>query len=246
MAIGRASGEHRVEKAIIDALDSPLLYGNDIDKAKRILFIIYTSDQRPLLVSEMKEIDAFMDAMNPDIEVIWGVSDDDTLQDDAKITILATGFDEPSYINQVDQRQISTDEHIDTLIDQLYKPYKKQVWDFEHMKPKEIIPNIEQATADIPLEISVGTNEPTASPASTTFTESVSVEKGKDTPPSIHSEEDEPPSAGIHSAAKEESYKEPEKQPTPPVGKSTRQFSFIERAKILMEKITELTQDPKE
>ena len=35
MAMGRASGEHRVEKAIIDALNSPLLYGNDIGKAKR-------------------------------------------------------------------------------------------------------------------------------------------------------------------------------------------------------------------
>ena len=33
MAMGRASGEHRVERAILDALDSPLLYGNDIGKA---------------------------------------------------------------------------------------------------------------------------------------------------------------------------------------------------------------------
>ena len=30
MAMGRASGDHRVERAILDALDSPLLYGNDI------------------------------------------------------------------------------------------------------------------------------------------------------------------------------------------------------------------------
>ena len=30
MAMGRASGDHRVEKAILNALDSPLLYGNDI------------------------------------------------------------------------------------------------------------------------------------------------------------------------------------------------------------------------
>ena len=33
MAMGRASGEHRVQKAIVDALDSPLLYGNDIGKS---------------------------------------------------------------------------------------------------------------------------------------------------------------------------------------------------------------------
>ena len=94
MAMGRASGERRVEKAIVDALDSPLLYGNDISKAKRILFNIYTSEKSPLHVNEMNEIDAFMDALNPDIDVIWGVSEDNTLEDDAKVTILATGFDD--------------------------------------------------------------------------------------------------------------------------------------------------------
>ena len=42
MAMGRASGEHRVENAILNALDSPLIYGNDIGKAKRILFKVIT------------------------------------------------------------------------------------------------------------------------------------------------------------------------------------------------------------
>jgi hypothetical protein len=167
------------------------------------------------------------------------------LQDDAKITILATGFDEPSYANQVSQPQIPTDEHIDTLIGQLYKPYKKQVWDFKQMKPKEVIPNIEQATADIPLEISVGEDEPAAFPSPTPSTESVSAEEENETSPSIHSEESEP-TAGRPSPAYAEDHKEPHKQPTSPAEKPIRQFSFIERAKILMEKITELTQDPNE
>ena len=57
MAMGRASGEHRVERAILDALDSPLLYGNDIGKAKRILFNIYSSDEHPIFVRELQEID---------------------------------------------------------------------------------------------------------------------------------------------------------------------------------------------
>ena len=43
MAIGRAGGNQRVERAILDALDSPLLHGNDINHAKRILFNIYAS-----------------------------------------------------------------------------------------------------------------------------------------------------------------------------------------------------------
>ena len=80
MAMGRASGEGRVEKAIIDALDSPLLYGNDIGKAKRILFNIYSSDKAPIFVREMQEIDDFFDQLDPNIDVIWGTSTDNTLE----------------------------------------------------------------------------------------------------------------------------------------------------------------------
>ncbi len=131
MAMGRASGERRVEKAIIDALDSPLLYGNDISKAKRILFNIYTSEKQPLHVKEMNEIDAFMDALNPEIEVIWGVSDDNTLDDDAKVTILATGFDDGFESQQyANQSRAHEDEYYSSLIAKLYKPLKKDNWTF--------------------------------------------------------------------------------------------------------------------
>ena len=77
MAMGRASGEGRVQSAIKNALDSPLLYGSDISNAQRILFNIYTSSKHPIFVREMREIDAFFDELNPDIKVIWGLSDDD-------------------------------------------------------------------------------------------------------------------------------------------------------------------------
>ena len=79
MAMGRASGEHRVEKAIMNALDSPLLYGNDIGKAKRILFNIYASDEHPIFVRELQEIDDFFDQLDPNIDVIWGTATDDSL-----------------------------------------------------------------------------------------------------------------------------------------------------------------------
>ena len=122
MAMGRASGERRVEKAIVDALDSPLLYGNDISKAKRILFNIYTSEKSPLHVNEMNEIDAFMDALNPDIDVIWGVSEDNTLEDDAKVTILATGFDDGFGSKLYNEESRShEEEYYSALIAKLYK-----------------------------------------------------------------------------------------------------------------------------
>ena len=131
MAMGRASGERRVEKAIVDALDSPLLYGNDISKAKRILFNIYTSEKSPLHVNEMNEIDAFMDALNPDIDVIWGVSEDNTLEDDAKVTILATGFDDGFGSKLYNEESRShEEEYYSALISKLYKPLKKNNWMF--------------------------------------------------------------------------------------------------------------------
>lgn len=117
MAIGRASGEHRVRNAVLDALNSPLLYGSDISKATRILFNIYTSSEDPLFVDELEEIDAFMDELDPDIDVIWGMATDDSLDKDAKITILATGFDNSI---PVETKRAEKTEDLNDIIDKLY------------------------------------------------------------------------------------------------------------------------------
>lgn len=119
MAIGRARGERRVEKAIVNALESPLLYGSDISNAKKILFNIYTSEDKPLFVSEMREIDAFMYGLNPNIDVIWGTSDDNTLGEDAKVIILATGIDNRFLPD--DKHEDSDEEYYNQIIAKLYR-----------------------------------------------------------------------------------------------------------------------------
>ena len=125
MAMGRASGEHRVERAILNALDSPLLYGNNIDKAKRILFNIYASNEHPIFVGELQEIDDFFDQLDPNIDVIWGTATDDTLGEDAKVTILATGM-EDSLREEVEKDvHQNEDDYYEDLIPKLYKPVKK-------------------------------------------------------------------------------------------------------------------------
>ena len=127
MAIGRASGEHRVEKAIIDALNSPLLYGNDIGKAKRILFNIYASDEHPIFVREMQDIDDFMDQLDPNITVIWGTSTDNSLGEDVKVTILATGLEDDVRKKVRSDVHRNDDDFYEDLIPQLYKPQKRMV-----------------------------------------------------------------------------------------------------------------------
>lgn len=121
MAAGRASGEHRVERAIIQALDSPLLYGSDIGRARRILVDIYTSDEEPLYMDEMQEIDDFMKQLDDDIEVIWGTSTDNSLGKDAKVIILAAGMaHEMKTASQERPQSVPDDEYFQALMQQLY------------------------------------------------------------------------------------------------------------------------------
>lgn len=180
MAMGRASGERRVEKAIVDALDSPLLYGNDISKAKRILFNIYTSEKSPLHVNEMNEIDAFMDALNPDIDVIWGVSEDNTLEDDAKVTILATGFDDGFGSKLYNEESRShEEEYYSALIAKLYKPLKKNNWMFLSQAKQTVgersdaeQPSVEQPAVEQPVSGHEATTGPDSFSSSSAATAS--------------------------------------------------------------------------
>ena len=145
MAMGRASGEGRVQNAILNALDSPLLYGSDISNAQRILFNIYTSSKHPIFVREMREIDAFFDELNPDIKVIWGLSDDDSLDEDAKVTILATGLNN-ELADEIQDNPVTTtkDENdYQRIIDKLYHPIRD---DFQ--SPKKV----DSPEEDIPIE----------------------------------------------------------------------------------------------
>ena len=145
MAMGRASGEHRVERAILDALDSPLLYGNDIGKAKRILFNIYSSDTHPIFVRELQEIDDFFDQLDPNIDVIWGTATDDTLGEDAKVTILATGLENELRSEQHQDIHRNEDDYYEDLIPQLYKPARVETMGKMIGKEQELDFKVEQA-----------------------------------------------------------------------------------------------------
>lgn len=210
MAMGRASGERRVEKAIVDALDSPLLYGNDISKAKRILFNIYTSEKSPLHVNEMNEIDAFMDALNPDIDVIWGVSEDNTLEDDAKVTILATGFDDGFGSKLYNEESRShEEEYYSALISKLYKPLKKNNWMFLSQAKQ---PVGEQPDAEQPSDGLEATSEPNIFVSSPTATASDDIynnvgeedQEDKNDKANTHNKEGEAPDSSSSAASSAE------------------------------------------
>ena len=166
MAMGRASGEHRVEKAILNALDSPLLYGNDIGKAKRILFNIYASEDRPIFVKEMQEIDEFFDQLDPNIDVIWGTSTDNSLGEDAKVTILATGL-ENDLKNEEKGVAKNEDGYYEDLIPLLYKPTPIKPVEEQQEEPKFVVesaPIPEPAPEPTPAPTPAPTPEPIQEP----------------------------------------------------------------------------------
>ena len=164
MAMGRANGDHRVERAILNALDSPLLYGNDIEKAKRILFNIYASDEHPIYVKELQEIDEFFDQLDPNIDVIWGTATDDTLGEDIKVTILATGMENRLEEEVKTEVHHNDDDYYEDLIDRLYKPAKKAPTLGTVITQQEIAFEVEPAPEPEPAPIPEPAPEPESEP----------------------------------------------------------------------------------
>ena len=93
---GYGSGERRVTKAIENALESPLLKDCDVFCSQKILMEFYYNphSESPLLMEEMSEIQEFMENFDEEVDVIWALAHDNKLEDQIKVTILATGFNQ--------------------------------------------------------------------------------------------------------------------------------------------------------
>ena len=94
ISVGEASGEHRIEKAFMKALDSPLLSNMHVEKAEKLLYIIYSCDEHPVGISELGEINELMEDFEQDIEVLWGLYRDNSLGENVKVALIASGLDE--------------------------------------------------------------------------------------------------------------------------------------------------------
>ena len=92
MNVGQASGEERITKAIRNALESPLVNTNDVRGASRVLLQFYCSHDNAIRMNEFSQITAFVEQVGDEVEVQWGASYDDTLGDDVRVTIIATGY----------------------------------------------------------------------------------------------------------------------------------------------------------
>ena len=120
MGTGYGSGEARVTKAIQDAQTSPLLNDNNIFNAKKVVLCISYSDQSELKISELDEVDSFMSRFSPGIVTKHGVEKDESLGEQVKVTLLATGFGiQDIHMEEMDKRFANrSEEELEALAEE--------------------------------------------------------------------------------------------------------------------------------
>ncbi len=90
MSIGRGSGQNRAIDAAKEALASPLL-DVSINGSKAVLFNVVGSTSLSLFeVNEAADI--IRQAVDPEANIIFGVAHDPEMDNDVRITLIATGF----------------------------------------------------------------------------------------------------------------------------------------------------------
>jgi len=166
MNVGQAGGEHRITDAIKNALQSPLVNTNDVHGAKRVLLQFYCSTEYAIQTQETDQIYDFVREVGEEVEVQWGVSIDEHLGEEVRVTLIATGYevsDIPSL--KEESSQPTVEEAIKANYDELPTPVEpiQQLPDSPvHQLPDSPTPS---ASADeIQITLEEPEPEPTDSP----------------------------------------------------------------------------------
>ena len=107
MAIGRGTGENKAVEAAQAAVSSALL-DVSIEGAKGILYNV-TGGTDLSLMEVQSAADVIREAADPDANIFFGMVTDMKMEDEVKITIIATGF-------SAEERVPASDEQINQLI----------------------------------------------------------------------------------------------------------------------------------
>ena len=119
VSVGSANGENRIFKALSNAISSSLVANVNRRRVKRMLYVIYSGQKNPARTNELREINEFMEDFSEDIDLLWGLYPDESLDDDIKVAIIATGFDEEP--DEASEPAVNNhEEHYKALFDTYY------------------------------------------------------------------------------------------------------------------------------
>jgi cell division protein FtsZ len=109
MGTGTGSGDNRALDAAQMAINSPLLEDISVDQARGVLINITGSTK--MTMDEVMEGSSFVkNEVHPDAEIIWGMVFDDSLADELRITVIATGIGGVREGKVVNLREITPEE----------------------------------------------------------------------------------------------------------------------------------------
>lgn len=98
MGIGKASGEKKVEEAVIQAIENPLTESK-IDGAKGVIFNIKGNNELSLI--EINSAVAIInERVSEDANIIFGTVIDEDMGEEVQVTVIATGVEEKAEIKQ--------------------------------------------------------------------------------------------------------------------------------------------------
>ena len=109
MGIGIGSGENKLVEAAKNAISSPLLETN-IDGARAVLINV-TGGEDISIVDINEAANLIMEAADPDANIIFGAGIDDTMKDEVRITVIATGFEKTPFPTKEPARKPREIEH---------------------------------------------------------------------------------------------------------------------------------------
>ncbi|MFC6316326.1 cell division protein FtsZ [Lapidilactobacillus achengensis] len=92
MGVGSANGENRIAEATKKAISSPLLEVS-IQGAKKVLLNITGGPDLSLYEMEAAA-QIVSDAASSDVNILWGTAIDESLGDEVRVTVIATGIEE--------------------------------------------------------------------------------------------------------------------------------------------------------
>jgi len=106
MGVGTGTGDNRAQQAAKEAISSPLLETSIVGATGVLLNITGGSDLGLLEINEAAEI--VQEAADPDANIIFGAVIDESLKEEIRITVIATGFETERIRKNSDSFSIST------------------------------------------------------------------------------------------------------------------------------------------
>jgi len=92
MGIGISTGDNRAIEAAEKAISHPLLEDNSISGAKGVLMNITCNSELTMEEAIEASERIYNEIGDDDVEIIWGTAMDDSLEDEMRITVIATGI----------------------------------------------------------------------------------------------------------------------------------------------------------